>query len=90
VYSINSEGLHGAKVGIEDVLKPAVGIESLHEVINDIVFIVVNLATSESVTVKSTMFPHCNIHKYTWTSPDAVTLITACFRHFQMKYRSRL
>jgi hypothetical protein len=31
---------------------------------------VLNLATSENFVVKSTMYPHCNIHKYTWTSPD--------------------
>ncbi|PNF41609.1 hypothetical protein B7P43_G10463 [Cryptotermes secundus] len=31
---------------------------------------VVNFATSKNLTVKSTMFPHRNIHKFTWTSPD--------------------
>jgi hypothetical protein len=30
----------------------------------------VNFATSKNLRVKSTMFPHRNIHKYTWTSPD--------------------
>jgi len=30
----------------------------------------VNFATSKNLVVKSTMFPHRNIHKYTWTSPD--------------------
>jgi hypothetical protein len=36
-------------------------------------FRVVNFATSKNLTVKSTMFPHRNIHKFTWTSPDGKT-----------------
>jgi hypothetical protein len=31
---------------------------------------VVNFATSRNLTVKSAMFPHQYIHKFTWTSPD--------------------
>jgi hypothetical protein len=30
----------------------------------------VNFATSKNLVVKSTIFPHRNIHKYTWTTPD--------------------
>jgi hypothetical protein len=30
---------------------------------------VVNFVTSKNLTVKSTTFPHHNLHKYTWTSP---------------------
>jgi hypothetical protein len=37
--------------------------------------IVVNFATSKNLTVKSMMFPHRNIHKYTWTSPVGKTHI---------------
>jgi hypothetical protein len=33
----------------------------------------VNFATSNNLVVKSTMFLHGNIHKYTWTSPDGRT-----------------
>jgi hypothetical protein len=31
-----------------------------------------NIATSKNLIVKSTTFPHCDIHKHTWTS-DGVT-----------------
>jgi hypothetical protein len=34
---------------------------------------VVNFAKSKNLFVMSTMFPHRNIHKYTWTSPDGTT-----------------
>jgi hypothetical protein len=60
-----------AKVGREDIFKLTIGNETLHEISNDNG--VVNFATSKNLRVKSTMFPHCNIHKYTWTSPDGKT-----------------
>jgi hypothetical protein len=48
-------------VGGENILRPTVGNESLHEISNDSVVRVVNLATSKNLVVKSTMFPHCKI-----------------------------
>ena len=33
----------------------------------------VNFATSKNLVVKSMMFPHQNIHKYTWPFPDGKT-----------------
>ena len=62
-----------AKVGREDIFKPIIGQESLHQDSNDNGFRIVNFATSKNLVVKSTMFPHRNIHKYTWTSPDGKT-----------------
>jgi hypothetical protein len=59
-----------AKVGREDIFKPTIGNESLHEISNDNGVRLVTFATSKNLRVKSTMFPHRNIHKYTWTSPD--------------------
>jgi hypothetical protein len=47
------------------VAKPTIGNESLHKTGNDDVVRVVNFATSKNFTGKSTMWPHCNIHKYT-------------------------
>jgi hypothetical protein len=63
-------GDFNTKVGREDIFKPTIGNESLHEISNDNGVSLVNFATSKNMRVKSTMFPHCNIHKYTWTSPD--------------------
>jgi hypothetical protein len=62
-----------AKVGREDILKTTTGNETLHEICNDNRVKVVNSATTKNLTVKSTMFPHHNIHKFTWTSPDRKT-----------------
>jgi hypothetical protein len=66
-------GDFNAKVGREDVFKLTIQNKSLHEIINDNGDRVVNFATSKNVTVKCMIFPHCNIHKYTWTSPDEKT-----------------
>jgi hypothetical protein len=61
-----------AKVGRENIFKPTIGNESLHEISNDNGVRIVNFATSKNL-VKSTMFPHRKIHKYTWTSPEGNT-----------------
>jgi hypothetical protein len=63
-------GDFSAKVGREDIFKPTVGNESLHESSNDNGVRVVNFATSKNLNVRSTVFHHRNIHKFTWTSPD--------------------
>jgi hypothetical protein len=62
-----------AKVGSKDIFKPTIGNESLHEISGDNGVRLLNFATSKNITVKSTMLPHRNIHKYTWTSPDGKT-----------------
>jgi hypothetical protein len=62
-----------AKVGREDVFEPIVGNESLQEISNENGARVVNFATSKYLIVKSAMSSHCNIHQYTWMSPDGKT-----------------
>ena len=62
-----------AKVGREKIFKPTIGQESHHQNSNDNGIKLVNFDTSQNPLVKSTMFPHWNIHKYTWTSPDGET-----------------
>jgi exonuclease III len=60
-------GDFNAEVGREDIFKPKFGNESLHEIRNDNRVRVVIFATSKNHIVKSTMFPHRNTHKFTWT-----------------------
>jgi hypothetical protein len=59
-----------AKVRREDIFKPTIGNERLHEISNDNGIRVLNFATSKNVIVKSTVFPQSNIHKYTGTSSN--------------------
>jgi hypothetical protein len=66
-------GDFNAKVGRQNIFKPTLGNDRLHQDSNDNGVIIVNFATSKNVVVKSTMVQHRNIHKYTWTSPDEQT-----------------
>jgi hypothetical protein len=61
------------KVGREDIFKLTIGNESPHKIRNDNGVRVVNFATSKNLAVKSTMFQHCDIHKYTRTSSGGKT-----------------
>jgi hypothetical protein len=66
-------GDFNAKVRREDIFKPTIGNENLHEISNDNGVRVVKFATSNNRNVSSTMFIYHNIHKFTWTSPDRKT-----------------
>jgi len=66
-------GDFNAKVGSEIIFKPTTEQERLHLDSNDNGVRLVNFATSKNLVVKSTTFPHRNIHKYTWTSSDGKT-----------------
>ena len=59
-----------AKVRRENIFKPTIEKESLHQNSNDNGVRIGNSATSKNLVIKSTMFPHQNIDKCTWTSPD--------------------
>jgi hypothetical protein len=63
-------GDFSVKICKEDIFKTIIRNESLHEICNDNGVRVVNSATSENLTVKSTMFPYRNVHKYTRMSSD--------------------
>ena len=66
-------GDFNAKVGRENIFKPTNGNESLHQESNYKAVRIVNFATSETLVLKSTMYPQRGIHKYTWTPPDGKT-----------------
>jgi hypothetical protein len=57
-------------VGKENIFKPTIRNESLHQDSNDNGVRIVNFAASKNLVVKSSTFLHWNIHKYTWTSSD--------------------
>jgi hypothetical protein len=63
----------------DEHLHSEIGNESLHRISNDNGVRVMNFATLKNLIVKSTMFPHRNIHKFTWTSPDGRTLKLTLF-----------
>jgi hypothetical protein len=62
-----------AKVGREGIFKLTIGNESLHEVSNGNGVRLGNFTTSKNIIVKSTMFPHHSMNKFTWKSPDEKT-----------------
>jgi len=55
-------GEFNTKLGREFFFKPIIGQESLHQDSNENGVRLVNSATSKNLVVKSTMFPHRNIH----------------------------
>jgi hypothetical protein len=48
-----------AQVGREDIFKPTIGNESLHEISNDNGIRLVNFAASKNLRCKSTILQHC-------------------------------
>jgi hypothetical protein len=55
-------GDFNAKLEREDMFKPTVWNDSVHQDINDNGVRKVNVATSDNLVVKSTMFPHLNLY----------------------------
>ena len=74
----------------DNIFKQTIGNESLHQDSNDNGVRIVNYATSKNQVLKSTMFPHRDIHKHTWTSPDGKThnqfdrILIDCRWHFSI------
>jgi hypothetical protein len=64
---------YNAKVRRENIFKPTIGNGSSYENSNNNGDRIVNFATSKNLVIKSTMFSHRKIHKYTWTSIEGNT-----------------
>jgi hypothetical protein len=58
-------GDFNAKISRGDIFKPTIGNEISQKNSNDNEVGVVIFETSKNLVVKSTMFPHSSIHKYT-------------------------
>ena len=63
-----------AKLGREIFYQPYLGKHSLHEDCNNNGLRLVDFAISKNFSISSTQFPHKNIHKGTWQSPDGLTI----------------
>ncbi|CAG4947208.1 unnamed protein product [Colias eurytheme] len=67
-------GDFNAKIGREDIFMPTIGKHSKHNTTNDNGVRLISFASSKGMVVKSTMFPHKEIYKGTWKSPDGKTV----------------
>jgi hypothetical protein len=67
-------GYFNAKIGQDESARPTTGMNSLHKDSNDNGMRLINCAASLDTTIGSTIFPHTNIQKITWRSPDGKTM----------------
>lgn len=63
-----------AKCGKEPHYATIIGKESLHAISNRNGLRLISFIASNGIEVRSTTFPHKNIHIATWMSPDDNTL----------------
>lgn len=76
------------KIGKELIFMPTIGLESAHEESIDNGQRVISFAISKSLVVSSTTFPHKNIRKFTWKSPDGRTINQIDHVLIEKTYRS--
>ncbi|XP_022181589.1 uncharacterized protein LOC111041595 [Myzus persicae] len=66
-------GDFNAKIGKEDIYRPTIGPNSLHDVSNDNGTRLINLCITNGFTLSSTYFPRKDIYKQTWMAPNRIT-----------------
>jgi hypothetical protein len=62
-----------AKIGKEEEHREVIGKHSLHDRSNNNGIRLIDFSTSKNMRISSTCFPHKDIHKGTWRSPDGKT-----------------
>ncbi|VVC39857.1 Endonuclease/exonuclease/phosphatase,Reverse transcriptase domain [Cinara cedri] len=65
-------GDFNAKVGKEEVYRPTIGRDSLHDTSNDNGTRLINFCMTNGMVLSSTYFPRKDIHKQTWVAPNQV------------------
>jgi exonuclease III len=77
-----------AKFGREIQFSLTVGSESLHETSNGNGLRLIFFAAAKNMTISNTTFPHKDIHKATWKSPDGITANQIDHILIQKRFRS--
>ncbi|KAL4083660.1 hypothetical protein QTP88_028976 [Uroleucon formosanum] len=65
-------GDFNAKIGKEEVYRPTIGRDSLHDTSNDNGTRLINFCMTNGMVLSSTYFPRKDIHKQTWVAPNQV------------------
>jgi len=66
-------GDFNAKIGKEDMYRPTIRPNSLHDVSNDNGTRLIHLCLVKEFTLSSTYFPRKDIYKQTWIAPNGIT-----------------
>ena len=85
--------IHGdfnAKFGKESIYKPTTGNESLHNTTNNTRIKMIQFVISNGLNVRSTTFPHKDIHKETWYSADGRTVNQTDHIFISNRFRSAI
>jgi len=85
-----THGDFNTKVGKESIYKPTNGNRSLHNETNNNGIKMIQSATSKGLTVRSTTFPHKDIHKETWHAADGGTANQIDHIFISIRFRSAI